>query len=57
MEEIKNDRLFWGGGRSNETTIAVFVENSPIAWQKVKGEWRFLGKPELEQEVLTYLKG
>ena len=57
MEEIKNDRLFWGGGRSNETTIAVFVENSPIAWQKVNGEWRFLGKPELEQEVKAYLKG
>lgn len=57
VEEIKNDRLYWGGGRSNETTIAVFVENSPIAWQKVKGEWRFLGDPELEQKVWDYLKG
>lgn len=57
VDEIRNDRLFWGGGRSNETTIAVFVENSPIAWQKVKGEWRFLGKPELEEEVKAYLKG
>lgn len=57
VEEIKNDRLYFGGGRSNETTIAVFVENSPISWQKVNGEWKFLGKPELEQQVLEYLKG
>ena len=57
VEQIKNDRLYWGGGRSNETTLAVFVENSPIAWQKVNGEWEFLGSEELEQQVLDYLKG
>lgn len=57
VDEIRNNGLYWGGGRSNETTIAVFVENSPIAWQKVNGEWKFLGNPELEQKVWDYLKG
>jgi hypothetical protein len=54
--EIKSNKLYWGGGMSNETTIAVFVENSPIAWQKVNGSWKFLGSPELEQEVMAYLE-
>jgi hypothetical protein len=56
VDEISNDRLYWGGGRSNETTLAVFVENSPIAWQKVNGKWKFLGSEELEQQVLAYLE-
>lgn len=55
VDELKQNKLYWGGGRSNETTIAVFVENSPIAWQKVNGKWKFLGKPELEQQVWEYL--
>ena len=60
IDEIKNDRLFWGAtstSRANETTICVFIQNSPAAWQKVKGKWRFLGSQELEEEVLDYLKG
>jgi len=58
LEEIRQDRLFWGGGRSNETTIAVFVKNSEARWQKVKGEWRFIGNdPTIEQQVWDYLKG
>lgn len=57
VDELKQDGLRWGGGMSNETTIAVLVENSRIAWQKVNGNWKFLGTPELEQEVLEYLKG
>jgi len=57
LEEIRQDRLFWGGGRSNETTIAVFVKNSEARWQKVKGEWRFIGNdPAIEQAVWDYLK-
>ena len=57
LKEIDNDRLYWGGGRSNECTIAVFVENSQVAWQKVNGEWKFLGDPEIEQKVREYLEG
>lgn len=57
LNEINNDRLYWGGGRSNECTIAVFVENSQAAWQKVNGNWQFLGSPELEQQVMEYLEG
>lgn len=57
VDEIRADRLFWGGGKANSSTIAVFVENSPIAWQKVKGEWKFMGAPELEEQVWSYLKG
>lgn len=41
--EFDNDRLFWMGGRANETTLAVFVPNSDVAWQQVDGVWQFVG--------------
>lgn len=57
LNEIDNDRLYWMGGRANETTLAVFVANSQVAWQKVDGEWKFVGDKDLEEQVLAYLEG
>jgi hypothetical protein len=57
LTEFDNDRLYWMGGRANETTLAVFVPNSQVAWQRREGVWQFVGTDEVTAQSLIQLHG
>lgn len=57
LTEFDNDRLYWMGGRANETTLAVFVPNSQVAWKKVDGVWQFVGTDTDTANLIIELHG
>ena len=57
LNEFDNDRLYWMGGRANETTLAVFVPNSKVAWKKVDGVWQFVGTDSDTANLIIELHG
>lgn len=57
LTEFDNDRLYWMGGRANETTLAVFVPNSQVAWKKIDGVWQFVGTDVETAKTVIELHG
>lgn len=52
MKAIANNGFHRGLGMSNEDSVAVFIPNSEVSWQKQDNKWVYTGKKEFETPAL-----
>lgn len=52
MKAVANNGFHRGLGMSNEDSVAVFIPNSEVSWQKQGNEWVYTGNKEFETPAL-----